>query len=339
MCLCVSKKVHVTRYTTLFILLLSIVGTSTLHAQLWEAGAEYTFGRTYTTFQGELSELVGFEELELTDEDIDAAFAELDLNAPRWVKDLFPGLRIDIEQEISKRLSRNNRATRFYGRFSVVGASFMISQPRLSEPLASKQLGNQVRSVRLALNGDAEALSQHLADIALEESQQVKPFFSNRYDVEVYVHAKKLIFGDAPLFEFGENSYIDAEVTTGLRLTADPSPVVELGSLLFISEQIDSLLEGGLLRSVEETTDEIALSIQNSVFGKFKDPRVISSMGWFTRASVPIHFGQSFSFLVGTEISVQKHLAVAGTKPMFSAYGFGGVRWRWKGADRKRGRR
>ncbi|MEM1326053.1 MAG: hypothetical protein AAGI23_08875 [Bacteroidota bacterium] len=307
--------------------------THTLHAQLWEAGAEYTFGRTYTTFQGELSELVGFDELEISDADVDAAFAELDLNAPRWVKDLFPGLRIDIEQEVSKRLSRSNRATRFYGRFSVVGGSFMISEPRLSEPLASKQLGNQLRSVRLALSGDAEALSQHLADIALAESQQVQPFFSNRYDLEIYLHAKKLIFGDAPLYEFGENGYIDAEVTTGLRWTADPSPVVELGSLLFISEQIDSLLEGGLLRNVENTTDEIALSIQNSVFGKFKDPRIISSMGWFMRASVPIHFGQSFSVVLGTEISLQKHLAVSGTKPMFSAFGYGGVRWRWKGAD------
>lgn len=312
-------------YTTLFFLF-----SISLSAQNWEAGAEYTFGRTYTTFSGDLSEIVGFEEFELSDADIEAAFDEFDLNAPRWVKDLFPGLRLEIDQEINKRLSRNNHAARFYGRFHVVGASFMISEPRLSEPLASERLNNRLRSIRLALGGQAEALSEHLAEMAVEETQQVRPFFSNRYDMEVYLHTKKLIFGDEPLLEWGEKSFIDAELTTGLRFTADPSPVVELGSVLFISEKIDSLLEGGLLRSVENTTDEIALAIQNSVFGKFKDPRIISSMGWFARASVPINFGQNFSLVIGTEVSLQKHLAVAGTKPMFSAYGFGGVRWSWR---------
>lgn len=322
-----------------FIYIVSILFPFSLSAQNWEAGAEYTFGRTYTTFKGDLSEIVGFEEFELSDTDVEAAFAEFDLNAPRWVKDLFPGLRLEIDQEINKRLSRNNHAARFYGRFHFVGASFMISEPRLNEPLASQQLSNRLRSIRLALGGETEALTEHLADLAVEEAQQVRPFFSNRYDAEVYIHVKKLLLGNEPLLKWGENAYLDTELTTGLRFTADPSPVVELGSILFISEKIDSLLEGGLLRSVENTTDDIALAVQNSVFGKFKDPRIISSLGWFMRASAPINFGQNFSLVVGTELSVQKHIAVAGTKPMFSAYGFGGVRWNWEGGKGKRKQR
>lgn len=314
--------------------------TTSLHlqAQVFEAGAEYTFGRTYTTFKGNLSDMVGIAELEITEADIDTAFASFNLSAARWVKDLFPGLRIAVDQEIEKQLSRGNRAARFYGRYQWVGASFMVSEPRLSEQLASKILKNQIRSVRLAMGGNAEELSTHLADIALQESQQVKPFFSKRYDVEVYFHLKKMLFGDQPLVEWGNDAYLDAELTTGVRLTADPSPVVELGSILFISERIDSLLEGGLLRPVENTTDQIAEAIQSTVFGKFKDPRIISSMSWFARGTLPINFGQSFSLVAGAEIGLSKHLAVSGTSPMFSFYGFGGLRWNWKGIE-KRGKK
>ncbi|MEM9885876.1 MAG: hypothetical protein AAF849_08290 [Bacteroidota bacterium] len=326
-----------TRYS--FLLCLCLFGVSGIHAQAFEAGAEYTFGRTYTTFKGNLSDIVGFSELEITEADIDTAFASFDLNAPRWVKDLFPGLRIEIDQEIAKQLSRGNRAARFYGRFQWVGASFMISEPRLTEQLASKILSNQLRSIRLAVGGRTEELSAHLADIALEETQQVKPFFPKRYDLEVYLHLKKMLLGNEPLLEWGNNSYLDAELTTGLRLTADPSPVVELGSILFISEKIDSLLEGGLLRAVENTTDEIAEAIQSSVFGKFKDPRIISSMGWFARGTLPLNFGQNFSLVAGAEVSVSKHLMVSGTNPMFSFYGFGGLRWNWKSSEKARRRR
>ena len=322
------------RYSILLFLCLFVTSlTST--AQIFEAGAEYTFGRTYSTFKGNLSDIVGFTELEITEADIDTAFASFDLNAARWVKDLFPGLRIEVDQEIAKQLSRGNRAARFYGRFQWVGASFMISEPRLTEQLASKVLKNQLRSVRLAMGGRTEELSMHLADIALEETKQVKPFFPKRYDIEIYLHLKKMIFGDESLLEWGNDSYLDAELTTGLRLTADPSPVVELGSILFISERIDSLLEGGLLRPVENTTDQIAEAIQNTVFGKFKDPRIVTSMGWFARGTLPLNFGQNFSIVAGAELSMSKHLAVSSTSPMFSFYGFGGLRWNWKGLEKQ----
>ncbi|MEN0046568.1 MAG: hypothetical protein AAF806_05895 [Bacteroidota bacterium] len=301
-------------------------------AQTFEGGVEYTYGRSYTTFNGNLADIVGFQELEITEADIDTAFANFDLSAPRWVKELFPGLRLEVDQEITKQLSRNNNAVRFYGRFLFFGGSFMISEPRLSEQLASKMISNQLKSLRLAMGGRSEELTKHLGDIALAETQQVKPFFPKRYDLEFYLHTKKLLFGDHPIFEFGNESTIDAELTAGVRLTADPSPVVELGSVLFISQRIDSLLEGGLLRPVEKATDEIAEAIQSTVFGKFKDPRIVSSMGGFVRGEALVNFGQSFSIVTGAEVSLSKHLAISGTKPMFSFYGFGGLRWRWGGS-------
>ncbi|MEL6721559.1 MAG: hypothetical protein AAFP82_22875, partial [Bacteroidota bacterium] len=103
------------RYTVL--VLLSILSVSVMSAQTFEGGVEYTYGRSYTTFNGNLADIVGFQELEITEADLDTAFATFDLSAPRWVKELFPGLRLEIDQEISKQLSRNNNAVRFYGRF------------------------------------------------------------------------------------------------------------------------------------------------------------------------------------------------------------------------------
>ncbi|NJL75960.1 MAG: hypothetical protein HC892_13995 [Saprospiraceae bacterium] len=300
---------------------------STLSAQFFEGGVETLVGQSYTTFEGNLSSIVGFESLEITEEQIDQAFTDFGITAPRWVRDLFPGIRLDVNQEIAKQLSRQNSAVRVWGRFHWFGASLMIGEPRLAEKAASKKWSNQLKSLRLAMNGETEALAEHLALIAVAETQQVKPFFAKRYDLDFYVHLKKMVFGDDPLLEWGEQGYLDASLVTGLRLTADPSPVVELGSILFISEKLDSLLEGGLLRPVENTTDQIALAVQSTVFGKFKDPRVVTSMGWFVRGELPAHLTRSFTVTAGAEVGLSKHLALTGIKPMFSAFGFVGLRW------------
>ncbi len=310
------------------ILLLLYVHQS--HAQQFEFGLTSTFGRSYTTFKGELSEIVGFDELELSTGQVDTALASIDLNAPNWLKDLFPGIRIDIDQTLTKQLSRNNRSAQFFARYAWIGGSFMISDPRLSPQLPSKKISNQIKSLRFSINGEAEALSKHLANLALEDSKVVSPFFQKRYDLDLYIHLKKLLLGNEPLFEWAENGALDIEVTTGLRLTADPSPIVDLGSILFISERLDSLMEGRLLNSVESTTDQIAQAIQSTVFGKFKDPRIVSSMGWFIRGQMPVELRRGVAVLLGIEANVNQHLSVKGTKPMFSTYGYLGLRWSYR---------
>lgn len=299
-----------------------------LSAQHLEIGMETTIGPAYTTFRGDLSQIVGFSEIELSDEDVDRAFENANLNAPKWVKDLFPGLRIDLaDQEVSKQLSRTVKAARFFLRYRFFGASFTISDPRITAPLESKKLKNQIKAVRLSLSGNAEALSEHLAIIALADAKRVDPFFERRYELETYLHLKKLFLPNHLLLEWGDNNTIDYELTTGLRFSADPSPVVDLGNILFVRERIDELLEGGLLSSVENVTDEIADAIQNVVFGQFRDPRIVPSFGWLGRAEAKANFGGGFSIVAGLELSLQKHIAVRGTRPMFSAYGFLGGRW------------
>jgi hypothetical protein len=312
-----------------YLLLLPVffLGLSVLSAQLFEGGLETLVGQSYTTFEGDLGNIIGFESLEITQAQIDQAFLDFGIAAPRWIKELFPGIRLDINQTINKQVSRPNYAVRFWGRFYWFGTSLMISEPRLAERAASKKWSNQLKSLRLSVSGETEALAEHLALIAAEETQQVKPFFSKRYDLDFYLHLKKIVLGNDPLLEWGENGYLDADIITGIRFTADPSPVVELGSILFVSEKLDSIMEGGLLRPVENTTDQIALAVQNTVFGKFKDPRIVTSMGWFVRGELPAHLFNGFTLVAGAEAGFNKHLAVNGTKPMFSVFGFIGARW------------
>lgn len=301
----------------------------TLKAQHFEVGMETTFGPAFTSFKGDLSQIVGFSEIELSDEDVEKAFSDANISAPRWVKDLFPGLRIDLaDQEVSKQLTRSVKAARFFARYRFIGASFTISDPRITEPLESKKFKNQWKALRLSLSGDAEALSEHLGVIALADAKRVDPFFERRYELEAYIQLKELFFPDQLLLEWGDDNTVDFELTTGLRLSADPSPVVDLGNILFVRDKIDELLEGGLLGSVENITDEIAEAIQNVVFGQFRDPRIVPSMGWLGRAEALANFGGGFSVTAGLELSLQKHTAVRGTRPMFSAYGFVGGRWR-----------
>ncbi|MCB0631070.1 MAG: hypothetical protein R2824_19505 [Saprospiraceae bacterium] len=309
-------------------LVLIILAVSSLPAQHLEIGMETTIGPAYTTFRGDLSQIVGFSEIELSEEDVDKAFTDANINAPRWVRDLFPGLRIDLaDQEVSKQLSRSVKAARFFARYRFLGVSFTVSDPRITTPLESKKLKNQWKALRLSLSGDAEGLSEHLAVVALADAKRVEPFFDKRYELEAYLHLKKLFLPDHLLLEWGDNNTIDYELTTGLRFSADPSPVVDLGNILFVREKIDELLEGGLLASVEGVTDEIAEAIQNVVFGQFRDPRIVPSFGWLGRAEAKVNFGSGFSVVAGAELSLQKHMAVRGTKPMFSAYGFLGGRW------------
>lgn len=302
---------------------------SAMAAQNLEVGMETTLGPAYTSFHGDLAGIVGFSEIELSEADVEQAFNEANISAPRWVKELFPGLRIDLaDQEISRQLSRSVKAVRFFARYRFIGFSFAISDPRITTPLESKKLKNQWKAVRLSLSGDAEALSQHLAVVALADAKRVEPFFSKRYELEGYLHLKKLLMPDLLLLEWGEDNKLDFELTTGLRFSADPSPVIDLGNILFVREKIDDLLEGGLLASVEGITDEIADAIQNVVFGQFRDPRIVPSFGWLGRAEALANFGGGFSVAAGVELSLQKHIAVRGTRPMFSAYGFLGGRWR-----------
>lgn len=302
---------------------------SALNAQHFEVGMETTFGPAYTSFKGDLAQIVGFSEIELSEADVDQAFNDANINAPKWVKDLFPGLRIDLaDQEVSKQLSRSVKAARFFARYRFIGASFTISDPRITEPLEARKFKNQWKALRLSLSGDAEALSEHLGVVALADAKRVDPFFEKRYELEAYIHLKQLLFPDMVLLEWGEDNTVNFELTTGLRFSADPSPVVDLGNILFVREKIDNLLEGGLLGSVENITDEIAEAIQNVVFGQFRDPRIVPSMGWLGRAEAMANFGGGFSVTAGLELSLQKHTAIRGTRPMFSAYGFLGGRWR-----------
>lgn len=316
-----------------------------LPAQAFEFGMETTTGISNASFRGELSEIVGFSELEIAETEVDSAFAFFDLNAPRWLKNLFPGLRIEIEQELERQQRRNVRMARFFVRYKFIGGSVAVSDPRYIDRAESKKLSNQIESVRLSLRGDAEALAAHLAQMALSDAGRAQPFFPNRYDAEVYVHFKKLFLGDRPLVAFGRNEQIsiDAELTGGLRLTADPSPMVDLGNILFISEKLDSLMEGGLLAPVEDITDQVAVALQNIVFGKFRDPRTIPSLGWFARATVPVNFGGGFSVIGGIEVARSRHTVVKGTDPMLQTYAHVGVRWRtgfgWKQKNAQRSAR
>jgi len=320
----------------LFIALLPV--TIGVGAQSLEVGMEMTTGPAYTSFRGDLAGIVGFSELEITEAQVDTALANINVSAPRWLKELFPGTRIAVDQEVRRSQTRSIPTVRFFARYKFFGGSFSVSAPRLTEPQESKKLKNQIKAVRLSLAGKAAELSEHLAEVALADVDRVSPFFENRYDLEAYVHFKKLLFGEDPLLEWGSrgNSYLDIEVTSGVRFTADPSPVVDLGSVLFISQRLDSLMEGGILAPVESTTDAIAESVQAVVFGKFKDPRIVPSMGWFLRTSAPVNLGGAFSVLLGAELSLQKPLSVNGAKPIFSMYGFAGVRWSIIGEKRKR---
>jgi hypothetical protein len=316
---------------------LSLLYCSSASAQKLEFGLETSTGISYSTFNGDLAEMVGFSELEVAESEVDSAFAFFDVDAPRWIKNLFPGLRIEVDQQIARRQRRNTRMARFFVRYRFLGASVAVSDPRFVDQSESKKLKNQVKSVRLAMQGEAEALSTHLAALALADLGRPEPFFPNRYDLEVHVHLKKLLFGNDPLLQFGRQKQhaVDVEVVSGLRLSADPSPAVDLGSVLFISEKLDSLMEGGLLAPVEETTDQVAEALQNILFGKFRDPRTVPALGWFARVSVPVQFGNSFSVVAGADLGLSRHTVVNGTQPMFLSYAHVGIRWRtgfgWKG--------
>lgn len=311
-----------------FIILTLAMGASA-NGQHLEFGMETTIGPAYSTFRGNLAQIVGFSVIELSQADVEQAFTEASISAPRWVKDLFPGLRIELaEQEVSKQLSRTVKAARFYARYRFIGAAFTISDPRLTTPLESKKLKNQWKAVRLSLAGEAEALSQHLAVIALADAKRVDPFFARRYELEAYLHIEQLLMPGRVLLEWGQDNTLRAELTSGLRFSADPSPVIDLGNILFVREKIDNLLEGGLLASVEGVTDEIAEAIQNVVFGQFRDPRIVPTFGWLGRVEALANFGSGFSIAAGLELSWQEHIAVRGTRPTFSAYGFLGARWK-----------
>lgn len=311
-----------------YLIVLGLCLGCTLQAQWFEVGMETVMGSATTSFQANLEDIVGFSEIEISDADLDSALALINLDAPRWLKELFPGIRIDVDSEISKRLNRNVRGVRFYVRLKWVGASLTVSDPRLTVPEESKKLKNQLKSLSLSLAGDAEGLAEHVAVLALADATRVKPFFNNRYDVDAYAHIKKIVLGEDPLLVWGKKkrNAIDLEVTGGIRFTADPSPVVDLGSVLFISQRLDSLMEGGLLAPVENITDEIADAVQNVLFGNFRDPRVVPSMGWYGKVTVPFYFG-NFAVVGGTEYSVNNHLALKGTKPMRSIYHFVGLRY------------
>jgi len=312
------------------LLVIGILAQSLVAQQRLEVGMEASIGRAHTTFKGDLATMVGFQSLEISDADVDTAFARYDIDAPRWLKDLVPGISIELEQEVKKQLSRPINSVRFFARYDWLGASFSISDPRLAEQSEAKKTKNQLKSLRLSLAGNAEELATHLAAMALADETRTKSFFAKRYDIEAYVDMKRLFMRDVKLVEWGgkNRNNIDAEVLTGFRFSADPSPVLDLGSVLFVRDRIDELLEGGLLNPVENTTDRIADAIQQVIFGKFRDPRVVPSMGWFLRASLPVNFGETFSLVAGGELSMQQHTSIKGTRPMYSVYGFAGVRWK-----------
>lgn len=292
-------------------------------------GVEAVTGPAHTNFKGSLAEIAGFSEIEITEGVVDSALNDAGIDAPRWLKALFPGIRIEVTGEINKKLTRNVRSTRFFVRYRFLGGSFTVSDPRLTEKPEARKLKNQIKSVRLSLAGKAEELAEHLALLALEDATKTAPFFANRYDLEAYLHLKRLFMPDRVLLEWGKNrnASLDFEVTPGIRFTADPSPVVDLGSVLLISEKLDSLMEGGILRPVENTTDQIAEAIQNVVFGKFKDPRTVPAMGGFVRAELLANFGAGFSAILGGDLSFSRHTSINGTRPMYSTYAFAGLRW------------
>ena len=323
------------KYTLLIILIL-VLCPRFIHAQVFEAGMETTFGPAYTTFKGDLAQMVGFSEIEITNEDVDEAFEKFDLNSPRWLRELFPGLRIEVDEEVKRQLSRSVSSVRFFARVKWIGVGLTISDPRLAERQESKKAKNQLKSLRLSVAGDSDGLAEHLALVAATDATQVKPFFSKRYDFEAYVHLKKLFLGDEVLMEWGKKggAFLDAEVVSGLRFAADPSPIVDLGNVLFIQEKLDALMEDGILAPVESTTDAIAEALQNIVFGRFRDPRVVPSTGWFVRPELIANLGGSVAVVAGGELSVHKHLSVKGTAPMFSAYGFVGLRWNVWGKEK-----
>ncbi len=322
--------------TALLALAFFLFLTASSVAQSLEFGMETSTGVSFGSFKGELSEMVGFSELEIAESEVDSAFAFFDLDAPRWLKDLFPGLRIEVAQEIVRRQRRGTRMARFFVRYKFIGLSAAVSDPRFIDRAESKKLKNQFKSVRLAMQGEAEALAEHLAQLAIEDAGRPQPFFPNRYDLELHLHLKRLLLGQDPLLQWGQRGQnsIDLEVVSGLRISADPSPAVDLGNILFVSEKLDSLMEGGLLAPVEETTDKVAEALQNIVFGKFRDPRTIPALGWFARVSVPVNFGGGFSLVGGADVGISRHTVVEGTQPMFLSYAHIGLRWRtgfgWK---------
>jgi len=307
--------------------LLCLLGCS-LSGQAFEVGMEMVTGPARTSVRGDLASMVGFSEIELSEDIVDSAFATFNIDAPRWIEELYPGIRISVDGEVNKKVSRNIPGLRFFVRYQWFGGSFTISEPRLTEPKESARLKNQLKSVSLALGGKADELAEHLANMAVADAQRNDPFFSKRYDLEGYIHLKKLFMGDRLIAEWGDrgNGSLDFEVTSGIRFTADPSPVVDLGSLLFVSETLDSLMEGGILAPIENVTDDIAVAIQNVVFGKFKDPRTVPSLGWFARGHLVANLSRSLAVVAGAELSVSNHLSVKGTKAMPSYYGFVGFR-------------
>ncbi|MBK7873460.1 MAG: hypothetical protein IPJ74_23750 [Saprospiraceae bacterium] len=157
----------------------------------------------HTSFKGSLPEIVGFSELEITEDDVNEAFAKFNLEGPQWLKKLFYDARIEVKGDISRKLTRNVKTVRFFARYRFIGGSFTISDPRLATPEESKKLKNQWKSVRLALAGNAEELTEHLALMALADETRVKPFFNKRYDIEIFLDAKRLLLQDAVLMEWG----------------------------------------------------------------------------------------------------------------------------------------
>ena len=311
----------------IYVLTFLIFTVNMVCAQLFQVGMETVTGPAVTSFKGDLASVIGISEIEVSDGIIDSAFASIDVDAPKWLRELFPGVRIEVEGDINRKLTRNVKGVRFFARFKWFGGSFTVSDPRLTVPQESKKLKNQLKAIRLSIAGNADELAEHLAVVALADANRVSAFFSNRYDLDAYFHFKKFILGEQPIMEFGKNNSIDFEATAGMRFTVDPSPIVDLGSLLFVSERLDSLMEGRLLDPVENITDEAAEAVQNIIFGKFKDPRTVPSLGWFIRSQLLVNLGGSFSITPGFSMSINKHLAVNGTKPMTSFYGFVGLRW------------
>ena len=161
----------------LFILLATFFVASMLNAQAFQFGMETTTGFARTSFKGDLSGVVGFSEFEISESDIDSALDIAGISAPNWLKRLFPGIRIDIDQELNRQLSRNIQMVRFYARFKWVGASFAISDPRLIEQRESEKFKNQFKAARLSVNGDAEGLAEHLALMAIADAGKATPFF------------------------------------------------------------------------------------------------------------------------------------------------------------------
>ena len=302
--------------------------TAGLQAQRFEFGVETYTGIAYSTFKGNLPKMVGFSELEISKGQLDTAFANFNLDAPKWLRDLYPGIRIEVKGDVIKRVTRPVKTVRFFGRTAWFGGSFSISDPRLAEQPESQKFKNQFKAIRLSLSGKAEELALHLAVVAAADATKVKPFFSKRYDLEGFIDAKQILLGPDPFLEWGNkgNNSLDAELIGGVRFTADPSPVVDLGSVLFIRDKLDSLMEGGILSTVENLTDKIAEGLQNVIFGRFRDPRVVPSVGWYARPTLHARFGGRFSLGLGAELSLQQHTSIKGTNPMFSAYGFAGLK-------------